>query len=33
MGEESIEAQLKEMMVEKLALTIDPSEIGDEDNL
>ena len=33
MGEDSVEAQLKEMIVEKLALTIDPSEIGDEDNL
>ena len=33
MGEESIEAQLREMIVEKLALTIEPSAIGDEDNL
>ena len=33
MGDQSIETQLKEMIVDKLALTIGPSEIGDEDNL
>ena len=33
MTEESVGAKIKEMIVEKLALTIEPGEIGDEDNL
>ena len=31
--EKRIEDQIKEMLVERLFLQVDPSEIGDEDNL